>query len=59
MQAQAIFEAALDVAKKGIPVKPESHDPLVGPVEELKRRRDRARGRPTRCWQGGTRTSST
>jgi pyruvate,orthophosphate dikinase len=37
MQARAIFEAARDVAKKGIPVKPEVMIPLVGHVEELKR----------------------
>src|SRR5262249_17332087 len=36
MQARAIFEAALQVAKKGIPVKPEGMIPLVGHVEELK-----------------------
>ncbi|HEX6736692.1 MAG TPA: putative PEP-binding protein, partial [Vicinamibacteria bacterium] len=37
MQARAIFEAALQVAKKGTPVKPEIMIPLVGHVEELKR----------------------
>ncbi|HVR69603.1 MAG TPA: pyruvate, phosphate dikinase [Vicinamibacteria bacterium] len=36
MQARAIFEAALQVAKKGIPVKPEIMIPLVGHVEELR-----------------------
>jgi len=39
MQAHAIFEAARDVAKKGIPVKPEIMIPLVGHVEELKRQK--------------------
>jgi pyruvate,orthophosphate dikinase len=39
MQAKAIFEAALQVAKKGIPVKPEVMIPLVGHVEELKRQK--------------------
>jgi pyruvate,orthophosphate dikinase len=39
MQARAIFEAALQVAKKGIPVKPEVMIPLVGHVEELKRQK--------------------
>ncbi len=39
MQARAIFEAARDVAKKGIPVKPEIMIPLVGHVEELKRQK--------------------
>ena len=39
MQAQAIFEAARDVAKKGIAVKPEIMIPLVGHVEELKRQK--------------------
>jgi pyruvate, orthophosphate dikinase len=36
MQARAIFEAARQVAKKGIPVKPEIMIPLVGHVQELK-----------------------
>ncbi|MCB9249012.1 MAG: pyruvate, phosphate dikinase [Ignavibacteriales bacterium] len=36
MQAQAIFEAAVDVAKKGIKVKPEIMIPLVATIEELK-----------------------
>ncbi|MFI4943021.1 MAG: putative PEP-binding protein, partial [Burkholderiales bacterium] len=39
MQARAIFEAALQVAKKGVPVKPEVMIPLVGHVEELKRQK--------------------
>jgi pyruvate,orthophosphate dikinase len=39
MQAQAIFEAARDVSKKGIAVKPEIMIPLVGTVEELKRQK--------------------
>jgi pyruvate,orthophosphate dikinase len=39
MQARAIFEAALQVAKKGQPVKPEVMIPLVGTVEELKRQK--------------------
>jgi pyruvate,orthophosphate dikinase len=39
MQARAIFEAALQVSKKGIPVKPEIMIPLVGHVEELKRQK--------------------
>jgi pyruvate,orthophosphate dikinase len=39
MQARAIFEAALRVAKKGVPVKPEIMIPLVGHVEELKRQK--------------------
>jgi pyruvate,orthophosphate dikinase len=39
MQAQAVFEAARDVAKKGIAVKPEVMIPLVGTVEELKRQK--------------------
>ncbi|HET7745728.1 MAG TPA: pyruvate, phosphate dikinase [Vicinamibacteria bacterium] len=37
MQARAIFEAAVQVAKKGTPVKPEVMIPLVGHVEELRR----------------------
>jgi pyruvate,orthophosphate dikinase len=37
MQARAIFEAAVQVAKKGIPVKPEVMIPLVGHVDELRR----------------------
>ncbi|MBI1932043.1 MAG: pyruvate, phosphate dikinase [Ignavibacteriales bacterium] len=36
MQARAIFEAAVDVAKKGIKVKPEIMIPLVATLEELK-----------------------
>ncbi|HXY38600.1 MAG TPA: pyruvate, phosphate dikinase [Vicinamibacteria bacterium] len=39
MQARAIFEAALQVAKSGQPVKPEVMIPLVGTVEELKRQK--------------------
>jgi pyruvate,orthophosphate dikinase len=39
MQARAIFEAAVQVAKKGTPVKPEVMIPLVGHVEELKRQK--------------------
>ena len=39
MQARAIFEAAAQVTKKGIPVKPEVMIPLVGHVEELKRQK--------------------
>jgi pyruvate,orthophosphate dikinase len=39
MQAKAIFEAAVQVSKKGIPVKPEVMIPLVGHVEELKRQK--------------------
>jgi pyruvate,orthophosphate dikinase len=36
MQARAIFEAARQVAKKGIAVKPEIMIPLVGHVQELR-----------------------
>ncbi|MDJ0763026.1 MAG: pyruvate, phosphate dikinase [Myxococcota bacterium] len=36
MQAQAIFEAAVQVKKKGTDVRPEIMIPLVGKVEELK-----------------------
>jgi pyruvate,orthophosphate dikinase len=39
MQARAIFEAAVQVAKSGTPVKPEVMIPLVGHVEELKRQK--------------------
>ncbi len=39
MQARAIFEAALQVSKKGTAVKPEVMIPLVGHVEELKRQK--------------------
>jgi pyruvate,orthophosphate dikinase len=39
MQARAIFEAALQVSKKGTPVKPEVMIPLVGHVEELRRQK--------------------
>jgi len=40
MQARAIFQAALQVAKKGTPVKPEIMIPLVGSAEELRRQRE-------------------
>ncbi len=40
VQVQAIFEAAVEVASKGIEVKPEVMIPLVGTVEELRRLRD-------------------
>jgi pyruvate,orthophosphate dikinase len=40
MQAQAIFEAACEVKKKGIEVKPEIMIPLVGTVPELTLQRD-------------------
>jgi pyruvate,orthophosphate dikinase len=36
MQARAIFEAAVNVQKRGTPVKPEIMIPLVGHVKELK-----------------------
>ncbi|MFI5237726.1 MAG: putative PEP-binding protein, partial [Ignavibacteriales bacterium] len=36
MQARAIFEAAVNVAKKGISVKPEIMIPLVGHINEFK-----------------------
>jgi pyruvate,orthophosphate dikinase len=39
MQARAIFEAALQVAKKGSKVRPEIMIPLVGHVEELRRQK--------------------
>jgi pyruvate, orthophosphate dikinase len=39
MQARAIFEAALQVSKKGQAVKPEVMIPLVGHVEELRRQK--------------------
>ena len=39
MQARAIFEAAVQVAKKGIKVNPEVMIPLVGHVEELRRQK--------------------
>jgi pyruvate, orthophosphate dikinase len=39
MQARAIFEAAVQVAKKGVKVKPEVMIPLVGHVEELRRQK--------------------
>ncbi len=39
MQAKAIFEAALQVAKTGQKVRPEVMIPLVGHVEELRRQK--------------------
>jgi pyruvate,orthophosphate dikinase len=40
MQARAIFEAAVQVAKKGVKVIPEVMIPLIGSVEELKNQKD-------------------
>jgi len=40
MQARAIFEAACDVKKSGVEVKPEIMIPLVGDVNELKLQKD-------------------
>ncbi|MRR38207.1 pyruvate, phosphate dikinase, partial [bacterium] len=40
MQARAIFEAAVDVKKKGTNVRPEVMIPLVGNVNELKLQKD-------------------
>jgi pyruvate,orthophosphate dikinase len=40
MQARAIFEAAADVAKRGIKILPEVMIPLVGHVRELKLQKD-------------------
>ena len=40
MQARAIFEAACEVKKKGVNVKPEVMIPLVGNVKELKLQKD-------------------
>ncbi len=40
MQARAIFEAACDVKKAGIEVKPEIMIPLVGDVDELRLQKD-------------------
>jgi len=39
MQARAIFEAAAQVAKRGLPVHPEIMIPLIGDKEELRRQR--------------------
>jgi pyruvate,orthophosphate dikinase len=40
MQAQAIFEAAVNVQKEGVTVCPEIMIPLVGAAEELRRQRE-------------------
>ncbi len=40
MQARAIFEAACEVKKSGIEVKPEIMIPLVGDVNELRLQKD-------------------
>ena len=57
MQARAIFEAAVQVAKKGIKVIPEVMIPLIGSVKELehqkaivdaRRRRSARQGRHDR-----------
>lgn len=42
MQVRAIMEAAINVKKKGIPVKPEIMIPLVGTVNELREARKQA-----------------
>jgi pyruvate,orthophosphate dikinase len=39
MQARAIFEAAVQVAKKGKKVIPEVMIPLIGSVQELERQK--------------------
>jgi pyruvate,orthophosphate dikinase len=44
MQARAIFEAAAQVAKEGLPVRPEIMIPLVGDREELRRQRAEVEG---------------
>ena len=40
MQARAIFEAAVQVAKKGIKVIPEVMIPLIGSVKELENQKE-------------------
>ncbi|HUB79045.1 MAG TPA: pyruvate, phosphate dikinase [Bryobacteraceae bacterium] len=40
MQVRAIFEAAVQVAKKGVKVLPEVEIPLIGGVKELKNQKD-------------------
>jgi len=40
MQVRAIFEAAVQVAKKGVKVYPEVEIPLIGGVKELKNQKD-------------------
>ena len=40
MQARAIFEAAVQVAKKGVKVIPEVMIPLIGSVEEFDNQKD-------------------
>ncbi|HEX9729978.1 MAG TPA: pyruvate, phosphate dikinase [Gemmatimonadales bacterium] len=50
MQAQAIFEAACEVAAEGIGVVPEVMVPLVGDVEELRRQTDLVRSTAERVF---------
>src|ERR1035438_8212999 len=42
MQARAIFEAAVQVAKKGVKVLPEIMIPLIGSVEEFNNQKARS-----------------
>ena len=52
MQARAIFEAAVQVAKKGIKVIPEVMIPLVGSAKEAGESEGRSWcASPRRCWQ--------
>ena len=53
MQARAIFEAAVQVAKKGMKVIPEVMIPLVGNVKELENQKEIVvEGRRRSAWQG-------
>ena len=49
MQARAIFEAAVQVAKKGVKVIPEVMIPLIGGVKELQNQKEIVVGWPKKC----------
>ena len=54
MQARAIFEAAVQVSKKGMKVIPEVMIPLAGSVKELENQKeDRGRAWPRKCRKAG------
>ena len=51
MQARAIFEAAVQVAKKGIKVIPEVMIPLVGSAKELENQKEIVAQSPKKFWR--------
>ena len=47
---RAIFEAAVQVAKKGVKVIPEIEIPLIGSVEEFANQKKIVVQSPRKCW---------